>query len=148
MDKSTQSQKYQYQILEIPVHDDILNLKANQDSLSYWLNPFVYDERILEIKDQVIKLFWKLAKQHLTKQQYKVLKYTSQGLTQLEVAAKLKLPNNSHVSKSLMGNHIYKNGKCIAMHGGSIKKMKNIINNNPKMQVLLNKMQEIQEEKL
>ena len=148
MDKSSHSQKYQYQILEIPVHDDILKLKTNQDALSYWLNPFYYNEEVLLLQDQLKKEFWKLAKQHLTKQQFKILKYTSEGLTQLEICHKLKLPNNSHVSKSLMGNHIYKDGKCVAMHGGSLKKMRNVADKSKKIKNILQKIQELQEEKL
>lgn len=147
-ERSTHSQHYQYKILEIPVHDDILNFKSNQDSLSYWLNPFEYNEEILLLQDKLKKEFWKLAKEHLTKQQYQVLYLTAQGLTQLEIVEKLKLPNNSHVSKSLMGNHIYKGGKCVAMHGGSLKKMRNIVGKSKKIKNILHKIEQLQEEKL
>ncbi len=117
---------------------------SNDDSIYSRLNPFDYNEDLLDLEDELKKEFWRIVDDLLTPRQKAVLKLASEGLTQMEIAKKLKV-NQSSITKSLNGNVDYKNGKKV--YGGSKKKILKIIENDEKIKLILNKMQEIRSSK-
>jgi len=117
---------------------------GNEDSISSRLNPFGYDEELLDLEDQLKKEFWRVVDTLLTSRQKEVIRLYADGYTQMEIAKMLNV-NQSSITKSLNGNVDYKNGKRV--YGGARKKIKKIIENDAKIIEILRKMQAIREEK-
>ena len=67
------------------------------------------------------------------------------GYTQHEIANALGV-NQSSVTKSISGNIDYKNGGVA--YGGSIKKLRKLIKNDPKIQEILKRIEDLTEEVL
>ncbi len=145
MERDNRSDKYQYRILEVLCPEELWNNFTNQQSISTLLNPWQYDEKVLLLKDQLREEFWIIAKEHCTERQYQVLTMYCGGMTQMEIAKVLNV-NQSSITKSLNGNTDYKNGGRV--YGGLVKKLKKIVDNDPKIQSIFQRIQELQEEKL
>jgi len=142
--RPTRSDKYQFLIVESAFSNEMMESFSNDDSIYSRLNPFDYNEDLLDLEDELKKEFWRIVDDLLTPRQKAVLKLASEGLTQMEIAKKLKV-NQSSITKSLNGNVDYKNGKKV--YGGSKKKILKIIENDEKIKLILNKMQEIRSSK-
>ena len=125
--------------------EEVWNHFTNKDAIDYALNPWIYDERLYLLEDQLREEFWKLAEEVCTERQWVCLTLYSQGYTQMEIAKKLDV-NQSSITKSLNGNVDYKNGKKV--YGGLIKKLRKAITKSEKIQEILSQMQELQEEKM
>lgn len=97
--KENRSQRYQWLFLEKSFPHEMLDLFSNEDSIHKRLNPFAYNEEVEDLMEQLRKGFWRLIKLLPSKQQ-KIIKLTAQGLTQIEIAKKLKI-NQSSVTKQL-----------------------------------------------
>jgi len=138
--RPTRSDKYQHLIVESAFSNEMMESFSNDDSIYSRLNPFEYNEDLLDLEDELKKEFWRVVDDLLTDRQKAVLKLASEGLTQMEIAKKLKV-NQSSITKSLNGNVDYKNGKKV--YGGSKKKILKIIENDEKIRNILNKMKEI-----
>jgi len=117
---------------------------CNEDSISARLNPFEYNEDLIELEEQLKKEFWRVVDTLLTSRQREVIRLYADGYTQMEIAKMLNV-NQSSITKSLNGNVDYKNGKKI--YGGARKKIKKIIENDQKIKDILQKIQEAREEK-
>lgn len=142
--RPTRSDKYQFLIVESAFSNEMMESFSNDDSIYNRLNPFDYNEDLLDLEDELKKEFWRIVDDLLTPRQKAVLKLASEGLTQMEIAKKLKV-NQSSITKSLNGNVDYKNGKKI--YGGSKKKILKIIENDEKIKAILDKMKEIRSAK-
>jgi predicted transcriptional regulator len=142
--RSNRSDKYQYVLLETVVSNDMLEAFCNEDSISARLNPFEYNENLIELEDQLKKEFWRVVDTLLTPRQREVIHLYADGYTQMEIAKMLNV-NQSSITKSLNGNVDYKNGKKV--YGGAKKKINKIIENDEKIKEILNKIVETRNEK-
>jgi len=124
-ERSTRSQKYQYLYCEIPVADDRLVDYTNADGIKNLLNPFHYDETVLELEDKLKKRVLDLVKIHCTEHQKRIFGLVSDGYTQMEIADMLGIQQSS-VTKCIVGNVTYDNGKK-SSYGGIIRKMKRAV---------------------
>src|SRR3989304_7038134 len=111
-EKSNRSDKYQFVLLECPCSPEMLTEVAEADGIGAQLNPWGYNEELLDLKDQLKKSFWRIVDTQLTSRQKEVIHLYAQGLTQTEIAKKLKV-NQSSITKSINGNCDYKSGKRI-----------------------------------
>jgi len=142
--RKNRSDQYQYLLLEIVYSNDMMESFHNDDSISARLNPFEYNEDLLDLEDQLKKEFWIIVETLLTERQKEVIRLYADGYTQMEIAKKLNV-NQSSVTKSINGNVDYKNGKRV--YGGSRKKLQKIIQNNEVIKNILDQMAEIRNEK-
>ena len=144
-DRPSRSDKYQYLLLETIVSYEYLSSFSNQDSIGHRLNPFQYDERALEIKDQLHNRFWILAQERLTPTQFTIFRMYADGYTQWEIAKILNVCQSS-ITKSINGNTDYAKypGRH---HGGAIKKMQKIVAKDEEMQQLWAQLEELETEK-
>jgi DNA-binding CsgD family transcriptional regulator len=117
---------------------------CNEDSISARLNPFDYNEDLIELEDQLKKEFWRVVDTLLTSRQREVIRLYADGYTQMEIAKMLNV-NQSSITKSLNGNVDYKNGKKV--YGGARKKIRKIIENDDKIKDILQKMSECRDNK-
>ncbi len=140
MDRSrTRSAGYQHVLLEIAFSNEMMEPFSNESSISSRLCPFAYDESVLELEDQLKDAFWRIVEQ-LTPRQQEIIKLSNEGLTQMEIAKKLKV-NQSSITKSLHGNVDYKKGR--KSYGGAVKKIKEIAKNDMEVLEILNKISEL-----
>lgn len=142
--KSSRSSRYQHFFLESAHSHDMMESFCNTDSIYHRLNPWNYNEELAELEEQLKVEFWRVINTLLTDRQKEVIKLSSQGKTQMEIAKILNV-NQSSITKSLHGNVDYKNGK--RAYGGSKKKLQKIIVNDEKIKELLEKINELREEK-
>src|SRR5271169_1661611 len=142
--RQNRSDKYQWILLETVCSNDMMEAFCNEDSISARLNPFEYNENLIELEEQLKKEFWRVVDTLLTPRQKQVIRLYADGYTQMEIAKMLNV-NQSSITKSLNGNVDYKNGKKI--YGGARKKIKKIIEMDDKIKDILQKMQECRENK-
>lgn len=142
--RQNRSDKYQYILLETVCSNDMMEAFCNEDSISARLNPFEYNEDLIELEEQLKKEFWRVVDTLLTPRQKEVIRLYADGYTQMEIAKMLNV-NQSSITKSLNGNVDYKNGKKI--YGGARKKIRKIIENDDKIKFILKRMAECRAEK-
>ncbi len=142
--RKNRSDQYQYLILETACSHEVLAKFGNDDSICARLNPFEYNEDLLDLEDELKGEFWRVVNDLLTKRQKQVIKLCADGYTQMEIAKKLHV-NQSSITKSWNGNVDYKNGKRI--YGGAKKKILKIIENDEKIKDILKRMSELREKK-
>ncbi len=145
--RKNRSEKYQHILLETAYSHEMLDHFSDDESIYAKLNPFDhgYDERILDLKQELLARVWKLIEEHLTPRQRKVLKlYVKEDMTQMEVAKELNV-NQSSVTKSLNGNVDYRKGK--KSYGGSKKKITMVAENDPKIKKILSEISRLEEER-
>lgn len=142
--RKTRSDSYQHLLLEIAYSHDMMEVFQNEDSIYNRLNPFAYNEDLLELEDQLKVEFWRIVNTLLTPRQKEVIELYAEGKTQMEIAKLLDV-NQSSITKSLNGNVDYKNKRRV--YGGSSKKIKKIIESDPKVKEILDKMNEIRADK-
>lgn len=143
-ERPNRSDRYQWVLLETVCSNEMLESFCNDDSISARLNPFTYDEGLLELEDQLKVEFWRVVDTLLTPRQREVIRLYADGYTQMEIAKMLNV-NQSSITKSLNGNVDYKNGKKI--YGGARKKIRKIIENDEAIKDILEKMSELRENK-
>lgn len=142
--RQNRSDRYQYILLETVCSNEMLESFCNEDSISARLNPFDYNENLIELEDQLKKEFWRVVDTLLTPRQREVIRLYADGYTQMEIAKMLNV-NQSSITKSLNGNVDYKNGKKI--YGGARKKIRKIIENDERIKEILAEMQACKDEK-
>ena len=113
--RKNRSDHYQYILLETVCSNDMMEAFCNEDSISARLNPFEYNEDLIELEEQLKKEFWRVVDTLLTPRQREVIRLYADGYTQMEIAKMLNV-NQSSITKSLNGNVDYKNGKKIYDH--------------------------------
>jgi DNA-binding CsgD family transcriptional regulator len=142
--RKNRSDKYQWVLLETVCSNDMMEAFCNEDSISARLNPFEYNEELIDLEEQLKKEFWRVVDTLLTSRQREVIRLYADGYTQMEIAKMLNV-NQSSITKSLNGNVDYKNGKKI--YGGARKKIRKIIENDEKIKDILTKMSECRDNK-
>jgi len=141
--RKNRSDKYQWVLIETVCSNDMMESFCNEDGIYNRLNPFGYNEDILELEDQLKKEFWRIVDTLLTPRQRQVIRLYADGYTQMEIAKILNV-NQSSITKSLNGNVDYKNGKKV--YGGARKKIRKIIDNDERIKEILKQMQDLREE--
>lgn len=144
MERRNRSAGYQHLYAETICTNEMMESFSNEDSILNKLNPFAYNEELLDLEDELKKEFWRLVKDCLTPRQKEVIKYLSDGYTQMEIAKFLNV-NQSSITKSLNGNVDYKKGKKI--YGGSRKKIDKLLETDNKIKEILDKMQALREKR-
>jgi len=142
--RQNRSDRYQYILLETACSNEMLESFCNEDSISARLNPFEYNEDLMELEEELKKEFWRVVDTLLTPRQKEVIRLYADGYTQMEIAKMLNV-NQSSITKSLNGNVDYKNGKKI--YGGARKKIRKIIENDEAIKSILVRMAECRDEK-
>ena len=142
--RSNRSDKYQWVLLETVCSNEMMETFCNEDSIYNRLNPFEYNENLIELEEQLKKEFWRVVDTLLTPRQREVIRLYADGYTQMEIAKMLNV-NQSSITKSLNGNVDYKNGKKV--YGGAKKKINKIIQSDEKIMEILRKMSEVRSEK-
>lgn len=140
--KKNRSDAYQQLFAEKAFSHEMLSSFSNEESIYKRLNPFDYDERILELQDQLYVRFWELIDKHLTDRQKEIVNLLKTGATQQE-CAKLMGVNQSSITKSLNGNVDYSKGSNKKNYGGIILKLNKIIDKDEKVQEILKQISEI-----
>lgn len=127
--RPARSDKYQYKILERTVAIDFMYSFTIEDGL-YQHNDAIVEEQLYTLRDEMKIRMYELMEIHLTDRKRSLINMWVDGYTQIEMAKILGI-NQSSVTKSIHGNIDYSNGK--KNYGGTIKKIKSIIKNDPKM---------------
>lgn len=140
--RQNRSDKYQYILLETVCSNEMMETFCNEDSIYNRLNPFEYNENLIELEEQLKKEFWRVVDTLLTPRQREVIRLYADGYTQMEIAKMLNV-NQSSITKSLNGNVDYKNGKKV--YGGARKKIRKIIEMDDKIKDILQKMAEVRD---
>ncbi len=140
--KKNRSDSYQWIFSESLCPTEILNIFPNEDSISHKLNPYQYNEEVMDLEDELKKEFWRIVNDLLTPRQRDVIRLAADGYTQMEIAKILSV-NQSSITKSINGNVDYKNSK--KSYGGSKRKLIKIIENDPKIKEILDKIQELRD---
>lgn len=145
--QSERSHNYQASIMEIVCDHENLAQYSNAQGLGGYLAQYQHTEEVAELYDQVKVELWKLVDSKLTAHQSQILHLTADGYTQVEISKMLGI-QQSGISKSLLGNLVYKNGKRVYQHhqGGALKKIRNAVQQSAKIQDLLSQIRDLQEE--
>lgn len=151
--RTNRSDRYQFLICESVYSNDMMSSFSNEDSITHRLNPFAYNEELLILEDQLKVEFWRIVNTLLTPRQKEVIRLYADGYTQMEIAKMLNV-NQSSITKSLNGNVDYKNkgkegksSKNTTSYGGSLRKLKKITENDPKIKEILDRMAILRTEK-
>jgi DNA-binding CsgD family transcriptional regulator len=142
--RQNRSDRYQWVLLETVCSNDMMEAFCNEDSIYNRLNPFQYDENLMDLEDELKKEFWRVVDTLLTPRQREVIRLYADGYTQMEIAKMLNV-NQSSITKSLNGNVDYKNGKKV--YGGARKKIRKIIELDDKIKDILQRMSDARHEK-
>ena len=142
--RRNRSDSYQWILLETVCSNDMMEAFCNEDGIYNRLNPFGYNEDLMELEDELKVEFWRVVDTLLTDRQREVIRLYADGYTQMEIAKMLNV-NQSSITKSLNGNVDYKNDKKV--YGGARKKIRKIIESDQAIKDILQKMKECREEK-
>ena len=145
---TNRSNGYQWVIMETPFDSDALSDFSDSQGFAGVMNDAVYKEELKELNERLRDEYWRIVETHLTPRQQQVLKLLATGMTQIDVAKVLNV-NQSSVTKSVHGNTDYgkKNGKKNKKsYGGANKRIKKLVDKDPKIQEILARIAEIKEE--
>jgi DNA-binding CsgD family transcriptional regulator len=98
--RPTKSDRYQNFFAESAHSHDMMEAFSNTDSMYSRLNPWNYNEELVNLEEQLKVEFWRVVDTLLTDRQKEVIRLYSQGKTQMEIAKILKV-NQSSITKSL-----------------------------------------------
>jgi len=138
------SDRYQHVLVEASCSPDMLAEFSDARGITGMINNSNYDEELFDLQDQLRKELWRIIRAKLTKRQCEVIELYAQGLTQIEIAKKLNV-NQSSITKSINGNCDYRNGKKV--YGGAKKKLRRLADQDPVIQSILFRINELQNEK-
>lgn len=139
-DRPVRSQAYQYLMNEISVDREFYETFTNEQSIYSRMSAgFSYDERVLELQDNLYAYFWIFAEKILTPKQWKIFNMYRLGMTQIEIAKAIGI-NQSSVVKTLTGSPC--KGK---IHGGAVKKLREAILDDAFIQETCRQIKELRE---
>lgn len=141
--EKNRSDRYQHLLVESSCAPDILMEFSESRGITGYLNMLQYNEELSSLREELRQEMWRLMEEVLTKRQFQVIELLAQGHTQMEIAKMLGV-NQSSITKSVNGNCDYRNGKRI--YGGAKKKLRKAADEDPKIQEIIKKMEEIFEE--
>ena len=93
--RKNRSDSYQFLLLETAYSTDMMESFCNEDSISARLNPFEYNEKLMDLEDRLKKEFWRVVDTLLTDRRRDVVRLYAEGLTQMEIAKKLNVNQSS-----------------------------------------------------
>lgn len=135
------SASYQHTIRELPWASESFDALMSTDTSSDL--DIAVIERIEDLKIELLELVKLEVDLHLTAWQANVIRmYYFEHKTQLEIAHLLGV-NQSCITKSITGSHIYKTKKAPHKIGGAIRKLKKICYKNEKILNILNEITEL-----
>jgi DNA-binding CsgD family transcriptional regulator len=143
--RDNRSSRYQYLFLESSCPTEILETFSAEDSIYKRLDPFDYNDRVLDLEEELRVEFWRLVNSSLTERQRSVIELYVKGLTQCEIARCLDV-NQSSITKSLNGNVDYKNSDGKVSYGGSLRKLRSLVEEDEKIKEILQKISDIRNE--
>lgn len=148
--RPNRSRRYQYLFLELACPSELLESVPNNESIHKRLNPFAYNDAIIELEEELRVEFWRVVKDNLTERQQEVIKLTSFGETQQYIANKLNI-NQSSITKSLHGNVDYitdvvTGKRSKSSYGGIFRKLRKILADDPKVQAILKEIAAVRED--
>ena len=97
--RATRSQAYQFLMVESLCSNEMMEAFSNEDSISSRLNPYHYDDRMIDLEEKLKEEFWRIV-DTLTPRQKEVIRLYADGYTQMEIAKMLNV-NQSSVTKSI-----------------------------------------------
>lgn len=133
---------YQSILLETSVCPFVLSDLSLAQGMMYRLQPFGYNEELLNLREKLKVRVWEIIEDGLTKRQKEVIKLYVQNKTQNEIAKQLGI-NQTSVHKVIKGNIDYKNGR--KRYGGAIKKITKLCQSDKEIQDILKEILEISE---
>lgn len=137
------SDRYQAALVESAYSPDVITKYAEADMVETMDHHYELRDELDELWDELKKEYWRLVDTELTQRQAQVLHLYAKEKTQTEIAKILNV-NQSSVTKSMNGNCDYRKGKRV--YGGANKKLRKLAANDEKIQKILSRMKEIQEE--
>jgi predicted DNA-binding protein YlxM (UPF0122 family) len=148
--RQVRSSAYQWIIVETVYPTEMLEAFSNQDSIYKRLNPFDYNEEVIQLEEELRVEFWRIVETLLTPRQRQVIRLCADGYTQQEIAKTLNV-NQSSITKSINGNSQYdiSNGegrRKKTVYGGCKKKLRKIIEEDTKIQSILKRIAELRED--
>lgn len=151
--RDNRSNHYQHLFAESSYSNEMMESFPNELSLYNRLNPFEYSEELMDLEEELRIEFWRIV-ETLTDRQKAVLTLRAEGKTQMEIAKMLNV-NQSSITKSINGNVDYKqtNGKDsmsnkkAKSYGGSLKKLRRLLEQDPRVQEILAKIAQVRSEK-
>lgn len=141
--KNNRSNAYQWVILESPAPPEQILEYSDSHGFCGLASSGEYQEQLYELQEQLKAELWRIIETELTERQKQVLKLLAEGKTQMDIAKMLGV-NQSSVTKSVNGNTDYRNGK--KTYGGAKKKIQKIAAKDPKVQEILKKIEDLQED--
>lgn len=139
------SDKYQVFFHEVPCTSEFMDSFDNTHSMEHHLNPYAYNEDLMDLEEELRKVFWAQADEIMTPRQKAVFHMYADGYTQMEIADILGV-NQSSITKSLRGNTDYYHGNA-KVYGGVMKKLKKLVCESNEIQELLRQINELKEER-
>lgn len=153
--RDNRSNHYQHLFAESSYSNEMMESFPNELSLYNRLNPFEYSEELMDLEEELRIEFWRIV-ETLTDRQKAVLTLRADGYTQMEIAKMLNV-NQSSITKSINGNVDYKqtNGKDkdnllnkkAKSYGGSLKKLRRLLEQDPAVQDILSRIAQVRSEK-
>jgi len=151
--RDNRSNHYQHLFAESSYSNEMMESFPNELSLYNRLNPFEYSEELMDLEEELRIEFWRIV-DTLTERQKAVLTLRADGYTQMEIAKMLNV-NQSSITKSINGNVDYKikskDGKDLSKkaksYGGSLKKLRRLLEQDPKIQEILARIAQVRSEK-
>jgi DNA-binding CsgD family transcriptional regulator len=113
--RDNRSNHYQHLFAESSYSNEMMEAFPNELSLYNRLNPFEYNEELMDLEEQLRKRFWEIVDEELTERQRDVIRLLAEGKTQMEVAKLLNV-NQSSITKCVVGGTRILNAKT----GGEI----------------------------
>ena len=92
------SDSYQSALMEIAVSPFILGDLSSAQGMTYRLQPYEENERLLNLRDQLKVRLWQIIDSGLTERQKQVIKLSMEGFTQNEIARKLGIKSTVFTS--------------------------------------------------
>lgn len=143
---ANKSDFYQHKLVEISLEPHKLNNFANESGISKCMADMVFDEEILELRQELLTEIYSIVKDgKLTKHQERVLMLSLTGATQNEIAKELGC-SQSAIHKTLSGNVDYRNGR--RRYGGVIKKLQKLSRDNGRILDILKQIELCKNSKL
>ena len=140
--KKNRSDRYQNLFNEQAFSHEMMADLPESAGLTGYLNDAKYNDDLLDLREELRLEFWRLVDAELTPRQREVLHLYANGYTQMEIAKILGV-NQSSITKSINGNCDYRSGKKV--YGGASKKLKRLISRDSKIQTILAKISELEE---
>lgn len=130
--------------VEISIDPTMFSAFSNENGMSAYLSTLVTSEEFKRLRVQLIKEVMHVIETGLTEKQKEIIRMTYiDGKTQQEISAALGR-HQTAIHKTLQGNIDYSNDK--KRYGGALKKIKRLCKQNKKIQEILSKIKEKNEQ--